>query len=272
MSLSSDAVMPPRRPVLGAEPPSWHARRVGGIAVTASTPRPGLPNLALFHGALGDSGRIAPIAPYLADCNLAFLDMRGHGRSHRPDHGYAIEELAAELVAPLAASFATSPFSILAESFSAVIALAISPLMPTLRSVVLVDPPFDTTRMQASHAALLRAHARTTPAERPALEALCRAFFGLDVRTGAVEALRFHHHLAACRARITIVTGSRKASHEPDAPEPAAYFEADDLTILDGLPFPPQVDVVAIPGAGHRLLKTHLRDVAAILRGTLPLS
>lgn len=248
---------------------SWHARRVGGIAVTASTPRPGLPNLGLFHGALGDSGRIAPIAPYLADCNLAFFDMRGHGRSHRPAHGYAIEDLAAELVAPLAASFGPAPFAILAESFSAVIALALAPLMPSLCGVVLVDPPFDTTRMQASHAALLRAHARATPAERPALEALCRAFFGLDVTTGAVETRRFHRHLAACRVPVTIVTGTRKASSEPEAPEPAAYFEADDLAILDAVPAAPRVDVVEIPGAGHRLLKTHLREVATVLRGAL---
>lgn len=257
------------QPALAAAPISWSAQRVGGIAVTASTPRAGLRNLALFHGALGDSGRIAPIAPHLADCNLAFLDMRGHGRSHRPAHGYAIEELAAELVAPLAASFGTAPFAVLAESFSGVIALALAPLMPGLRGVVLVDPPFDTTRMQASHAALLRAHARATPAERPALEALCRAFFGLDVRSGAIETLRFHHHLAACRVPVTIVTGARKASAEPNAPEPAAYFEARDLAILDGLPDGPRVDVVEITEGGHRLIKTHLRDVVVALRGAL---
>jgi pimeloyl-ACP methyl ester carboxylesterase len=257
------------QPAPAAAPVSWHARRVGGIAVTASAPRPGLANVALFHGALGDSERIAPIAPHLADCNLAFLDMRGHGRSHRPAHGYAIDELAAELVAPLAASFETAPFAILAESFSAVIALAIAPLMPNLRALVLVDPPFDTTRMQASHAALMRAHARATPAERPALEALCRAFFGLDVRSGAVVPLRFHRHLAACRVPVTIVTGTRKASAEPNAPEPAAYFEAGDLALLEGMPESPRVDVVEIPDAGHRLLKTHLREVVTALRGAL---
>jgi pimeloyl-ACP methyl ester carboxylesterase len=247
----------------------WTAYRVGGIAVTARRRRPGCPDVALFHGALGDSRRIAPIAPLLDDCNLALFDMRGHGRSHRPAHGYDVDELAIEMLAPLAAAFGDSRFAILAESFSGVVALAIAVRLPAVQRLVLVDTPFDTARMQASHAALVSAYARATQAERPSLEALCDSFFGLDVRSGAVTIRRFHHHLATRRAPTTMITGSRKASREPDAAEPAAYFDAADLAALNQAHPSVPLDVVEIAGGGHRLMKTHLPQVAAVLRSAI---
>jgi pimeloyl-ACP methyl ester carboxylesterase len=259
----------PEPQTTGAANLDWTAYRVGGIAVTARRHRPGRPYIALFHGALGDSRRIAPIAPLLDDCNLAFFDMRGHGRSHRPAHGYAIEELAAEMLAPLAAAFGDARFAILAESFSGVVALAIAAHLPAVHHLVLVDTPFDTTRMQASHAALVNAYARANQAERPALEALCDSFFGLDVRSGAVTTRRFHRHLAARCAPTTMITGSRKASREPDAAEPAAYFDATDLAALGETHSAAPLNVVEIAGGGHRLMKTHLPQVATALRDAI---
>lgn len=249
----------------------WAAYRIGGIAVTARRRRTGLPDVALFHGALGDSRRIAPIAPHLDDCNLAFFDMRGHGRSHRPADGYGIEKLAQEMIDPLAAAFGDAPLVIVAESFSGVVALAIAARLQSVRHVVLVDTPFDTTRMQASHAALMRAYPRTPAPEQPALAALCDAFFGLDVMSGAVTARSFHRHLADRRTPTTMITGSRKASQEPNAAEPAAYFEAEDIAALVDAPNTPTLRVIEIAGGGHRLMKTHLPEVAAALRATLGL-
>ncbi|MBL8700451.1 MAG: alpha/beta hydrolase [Alphaproteobacteria bacterium] len=255
---------------LPADAEPWSTWRLNGLVGTTRRRRAGAANVALLHGALGDSARLAHLAPLLDDCNLAFLDLRGHGRSHRPATGYAIDELARETTAPLRHAFDAQPFVLIAESFSGLIGLALGGQLPELAHVFLIDTPFDTTRMQASHVALRRAHARTAAEHRPALEALCREFFGLDVETGRVTARRYHAYLAERATPSTVITGSRKASMEAAASgEPAAYFDAADLAAASPDADRPPLTVVEIEGGGHRLLKTHPQAVIQAVRRVL---
>lgn len=245
---------------------TWSSWRVNGLVGTVNCHRPGATNIALLHGALGDSARLAHLAPLLDDCNLAFLDLRGHGRSHKPPTGYAIEELARETAPPLRHAFGDRPFTLIAESFSGLIGLALGSILPELGHVFLIDTPFDTTRMQTSHMALRRAHARTPLESRPALEALCREFFGLDVETGRVTARRYHAYLAERAMPATVITGSRKAGLDPTAIEPAACFDATDIASATTSGDQPPLRVVEIPGGGHHLLKTHPEAVISTIR------
>lgn len=253
-----------------ADARAWSSWRVNGLVGTTNRHRAGAPNVAVLHGALGDSARLAHLAPLLDDCNLAFLDLRGHGRSHKPPAGYAVDELACETAAPLRHAFHGEAFVLIAESFSGLIGLALGGLMPELGHVFLIDTPFDTTRMQASHVALRGAYARTAPEQRPSLEALCQEFFGLDVATGRVTARRYHAYLSERATPATVITGSRKARHETAAgSEPAAYFDATDLAAAASAGGGPPLDVVEIDGGGHRLLKTHPAAVIAVVRRVL---
>jgi pimeloyl-ACP methyl ester carboxylesterase len=238
--------------------------KLGPTVFYATRPDAGKRNLVLFHGALGSSERIMHLAPGFAAFNLLFCDLKGHGQSDKAAGGYDPATLAGELVAPVTATFGQAPFAVIAESFSGIVALDLSRLMPQLQCLVMVDTPFDNQRMPDSLAALVRAY-QTRVDQREAIAGVSAGFFGLDVVQRKVKPLSYFHCLEGIRLPLLMVTGSRKAADHPNAPEPGAYFSAQDQSKIAGS-YGGSFAVSEIPGAGHRLLKTHAPAAIAAIR------
>lgn len=247
----------------------WSSWRLNGLVATTNAHRPGALNLAFLHEALGSSAPLLSLAPLIADCNLAFIDLRGHGRSHKPAEGYAVDVLARETAVPLRHAFGGQGFALVAESVAGVIGLAIGAHLPELSHVFLIDTPFDTTRMPLSQRAALCAHEQALPADRPAIEALCREVLGLDLASGRMTARRYHAYLSERWTPATVITGTRKATAGGDGGEPAACFDATDVAAAGACLDRPPLGIVEIAGGGHRLLRTHPASAIAVIRRVL---
>jgi pimeloyl-ACP methyl ester carboxylesterase len=237
--------------------------QIGPTVFYATLPEAGKRNLLLLHGALGSAERIMHLASGFADYNLLFCDLKGHGQSEKAAGGYDPATLAGELIAPINATFSDAPFAVIAESFSGIVALDLSRLMPQLRCLALVDTPFDNQRMPDSLVALVRAY-QARAEQRQAIAGVSAGFFGLDVVTRKVRPLSYFDRLEGLRLPLLMVSGTRKAADHKNAAEPGAYFSEQDRARI-GAGYQGPFSVVEIAGAGHRLLKTHPdRAIAAI--------
>jgi len=238
--------------------------KIGPTVFYAGPQIAGQRNLLLLHGALGSSERIMHLAAGFSDFNLLFCDLRGHGQSDAGASGYEPAALAADLVAPVTATFAAEPFAVIAESFSGIVALDLARLLPQLECLVMVDTPFDNQRMPDSLAALVRAY-QARADQREAIAGVSAGFFGLDVVQRRVKPLSYFHCLEGLGLPILMVTGARKASDHPNAAEPGAYFSEQDRAKI-GPVYQGAFAVAELPGAGHRLLKTHPDAAIAAIR------
>lgn len=243
--------------------------KLGPTARYATRADPAKRNLLLLHGALGNSERIMHLAAGFADFNLLFCDLKGHGRSDTTAGGYEPAALAADLVAPVTSTFGAAPFAVIAESFSGIVALELSRLLPQLECLVMVDTPFDNQRMPDSLAALVRAY-QTRPEQRESIAGVSAGFFGLDVAQRKVRRLSYFHCLDGLRLPILMVSGRRKAADHPNAAEPGAYFSEQDRAQIVAA-YAGTFAVTEIEGAGHRLLKTHPDQAIAAIRPFLEL-
>ncbi len=238
--------------------------QIGPTVFYAKPPEAGKHNLVLLHGALGSSERIMHLASGFGDFNLLFCDLKGHGQSEKAAGGYDPATLAAELVAPIQATFGDAPFAAVAESFSGIVALDIARRMPQLQCLVMVDTPFDNQRMPDSLVALVRAY-QTRADQRAAIAGVSAGFFGLDVVKREVRPLSYFDRLQGLHLPLLMVSGTRKAVDHPKATEPGAYFSEQDRIRIDGA-YQGPFSVVEIAGAGHRLLKTHPDQAIAAIR------
>jgi pimeloyl-ACP methyl ester carboxylesterase len=238
--------------------------KIGPVACYATRADAAKRNLLVLHGALGSSERILHLAQGFADFNLLFCDLRGHGRSDTTATGYEPALLAGDLVVPVSRTFGQVPFAVIAESFSGIVALELSRLLPLLQCLVMVDTPFDNQRMPDSLAALVRAY-ETRPEQRESIAGVSAGFFGLDVAERKVKPLSYFHCFDGIRLPILMVSGGRKAADYPSAAEPGAYFSAQDRSKITAA-YQGAFAVSEIAGAGHRLLKTHSAQAIAAIR------
>lgn len=231
--------------------------KIGPIAVFTSRIDPGKRNLLVLHGALGAARRLLHVAvPFEDDFNVLLCDLRGHGTSDMPPDGYDPATMAHDLLEPIKATFGGSPFAVIAESFSGIIALEIGKLLPQLQCIAMIDTPFDNQRMPDTLTVLKLAF-ESRPNVRDAIARFGADFFGLDVERGTVTPKRYFTHLEGLRVPILIVTGSRKAVGAPDAGPHGAYFTDQDRSDIEAV-YQGAFSVLEVPGAGHRLLKTHV--------------
>ena len=104
-------------------------------------PNPGAPEVVMLHG-IGSRGQSWwPVVDALADrFHLFQVDLRGHGGSGRPEHGYLLEDYAADLDAILVTLGLSQP-RILGHSLGALIALIWAADRPSqVAALVLEDP------------------------------------------------------------------------------------------------------------------------------------
>ncbi|GAB2176612.1 alpha/beta fold hydrolase [Dongia sp. agr-C8] len=239
--------------------------KTGPIASYAIRPVATQPNLVVLHGALGSSERLLHLGPRLAGFNLMFCDLRGHGHSDMTASGYEPAALAADLVAPIAANFGDAPFAVIGASFSGIVAVELSRLLPRLQCLVMLDTPFDNLRMSDSLAVLFQKYHRASVEQRHSIAGLSASFFGFDVARRTLTPLTFFHCLEGLRLPLMMVTGSRKAWDRQKTEEPGAYFSAEDQLRI-GETYEGPFWVSEIAGAGHLLLKTHAEPVAMAIR------
>lgn len=243
--------------------PEWKPSTIDGIFTISNRHFTDRPNLLLLHGALGDSARLTPLVAGLHGVNLALCDLRGHGRSQAASAGYDLRTLAHDLLGPVDAIFGDEPIAVFGESLGGLVGLSLAQQRPSVSTVILCDTPFDMRRVAPSHAALMTAY-RTQPERRPVLRSLCRDVFGLDVVSGTVVDRRHHALAFRCPARIVMMTGERKATRDPGAVEPGAYFDSTEHAAL-AIGMTDVLGVHTIAGGGHRLSMTHPAELARLI-------
>lgn len=114
-----------------------HAMRWSGPTSTG-------PALVVLHGIFEDWRSFAALAGELSTHRTVYsLDLRGHGRSARPTHGYRFADYAGDILALLSTLRAEhQEIDLLGHSLGANVALfAASAGHPALRRVVAVEPP-----------------------------------------------------------------------------------------------------------------------------------
>lgn len=98
-------------------------------------------DLVLIHGLAANLGfwQLPIVRPLSRLCNLTLYDLRGHGRSEAPAHGYSPLIMATDL-ARLLDHLALEKVHLLAHSFGGAIAMAFAALWPErVRSLILAD-------------------------------------------------------------------------------------------------------------------------------------
>lgn len=108
-------------------------------------PAPGKPPLVLLHGIGSRGSSWWPVVDALAgDFHLYQLDLRGHGASGKPEHGYAVEVFADDLQSVLEALELEQP-AIMGHSLGGLVTLYWASQHPAAASaLVLEDPPLHT--------------------------------------------------------------------------------------------------------------------------------
>lgn len=113
-----------------------HVQRLGG-------PQPSPGPVVFLHGLVMDnlSSWYFTVANKVAvHREVVLYDLRGHGKSQRPERGYHIEDLMADLAALLDALDIKTPVGLVGNSFGGLLALAFAAAQPTrVERIALVD-------------------------------------------------------------------------------------------------------------------------------------
>jgi pimeloyl-ACP methyl ester carboxylesterase len=123
-----------------------HAIFTNGASIAITEfPAPGKPPLVLLHGIGSRGSSWWPVIDALAShFHLYQLDLRGHGASDKPEHGYAIEVFADDLQGVLEALGLERP-AIMGHSLGGLVTLYWASQHPeTAAALVLEDPPLHT--------------------------------------------------------------------------------------------------------------------------------
>jgi pimeloyl-ACP methyl ester carboxylesterase len=118
---------------------------VTGIVLHADDGGPAAvgPPMLLVHGWLGSvAAWSAQLPRWRGRRRTIAVDLRGHGRSATPDHGYAAADLAADLAATIE-RLGTGPVVVVGHSMGCSAATVLAVRRPDLvRALVLVDPDY----------------------------------------------------------------------------------------------------------------------------------
>jgi pimeloyl-ACP methyl ester carboxylesterase len=99
-------------------------------------------SLVLIPGITDDGLCWSPVAEVLAaDYDVIMVDLRGHGKSDAPDHGYDYKTMATEVAGLISGLGLENPV-VMGHSLGAMTSLTIAALFPELpRAIILEDPP-----------------------------------------------------------------------------------------------------------------------------------
>jgi pimeloyl-ACP methyl ester carboxylesterase len=99
------------------------------------------PSLLLLHGTSSNALYWTRVARSLTDRRIVALDLRGHGRSSRPDSGYSVEDMAADAARALDALGLEQSF-VVGHSWGVAIALQLAAARPdVVVGAAFVDGP-----------------------------------------------------------------------------------------------------------------------------------
>jgi N-formylmaleamate deformylase len=122
----------------------WQSGEVAVNGLTLHYTRTGgaKPPVVLAHGFSDDGLCWTPVAEALeADYDVVMVDVRGHGRSAAPEHGYGSAEHAADLAGVIVGLGLKRP-AVLGHSMGAASTLVLAGMYPDLpRAILLEDPP-----------------------------------------------------------------------------------------------------------------------------------
>jgi pimeloyl-ACP methyl ester carboxylesterase len=108
------------------------------------------PAVVLIHGWLCDHQDMGPLTALLGeDHEVVSLDLRGHGISGAPAHGFAIADFAADVLEVIA-DLDLGPVLLVGHSLGAAIAVEVGGRAPeSVRGIVIVDSQWSLTRPPA---------------------------------------------------------------------------------------------------------------------------
>src|SRR5688500_6087809 len=104
---------------------------------------PGATPVVFLHGLVMDnlsSWYFSVANAVAAHADVLLYDLRGHGKSERPAHGYGLPDMVADLAGLLDATVGVTPVVLVRNSFGGLLALAVALRVPRrVQSLVLVD-------------------------------------------------------------------------------------------------------------------------------------
>ncbi len=119
--------------------PSERRVPAGGLTLSVREWGGGEPSLLCLHGLASNALWWDPVARRLTPRHrVVAVDLRGHGRSDRPEDGYGFPEVSADLVA-LAPALTLKDHLVVGHSWGASVALWLAAEDPPVRAVVCVD-------------------------------------------------------------------------------------------------------------------------------------
>jgi len=218
--------------------------------------------LCALHGALRSARDMFVLSEILPEVDFTTLDLPGHGLAPHSLTGYSPESLADAIWEVFEPDDDPRPIIFLGESFSGLTALTLATIDHRIRSVVLIDTPFETSRMVASHKVLLHTW-HTQSARKDMIEGISHDFFGLNLSNRSVTQRTYWHYVTSCPVPVTLITGTLKVDSELGA---GAFFCKRDVDALFGTL---RLKVIEIEGAGHSVLRVKPLSVSEVLRELL---
>ncbi|TLS46705.1 alpha/beta hydrolase [Streptomyces montanus] len=234
------------------------------------------PAVLLVHGWGGDGDDWTPTLPYWRH-RVIVPDLRGHGRSPRPDEGYGPRDFAADL-ARLLRRLGTGPVIAVGHSMGGQAVTALAVEYPDLvRALVVVDPAYGADEEQIAG----------VPAAQEELlregTAWAVRFVAGAFRPGAHDELRERQQrlmaamdldvLLRCRVGMYLAPdafGSRPAARaylaRRDCPVLAVYATRGAADFERGTLTHPASRVEVFHGCGHFLHEERPRDLVALVQ------
>jgi pimeloyl-ACP methyl ester carboxylesterase len=141
------------------------------LPARAADPSGAAPVVVFVHGAFIDSmaSFYFTLGPAFAAAGyeVVLFDLRGHGRSSRPEHGYRVEDFTADLDAMLDGLAITAPVHLIGNSFGGTVALDFAVHHPRrTASVLVIESGPATASWSANMRAALRQATETLAADR----------------------------------------------------------------------------------------------------------
>ena len=263
-------------------------------------PRSDGPPVLLVHGLSATAWAWAPVARRMASIRrVVAMDLRGHGISDAPTHGYDPDRLAEDAVAVAdgAGLLSTGPLVVAGHGFGAIVAAWTAAVLgATCAGLVLVDggweeaedasgmdaaeflrtvaEPPEVLRSMAAWLADRRAFDQSTwdmDQERAAREAVVELPVGrlvpatrphvLEACVGAMFAYRPHIVLPSVEAPIVAL-----AAADDDAGTHARTLAATQIALIEAER--PPIRVASFPNDGHNLMRYRPDEVAAAILAT----
>lgn len=226
------------------------------------------PQILLVHGIGSSSGDFANVIPALSEfCQPIALDLRGHGGSSRPEHGYHYDDYVSDLDQVLESVGLDQPI-VLGHSLGGIITLLWASAHPDMaRAIIIEDSPL---RSGESFASFFDGWLRLNALP----EAQVRAWYASENPTwsDAILDQRAHDMVNTCRTAIeelrnlslsgqgldtaddlSVISSPLLFVHgEPDA---GSMVHPDDLVTFRTQV--PRAKIVKIAGAGHNIHRSH---------------